>query len=76
MAKKFNITGTCIAHKHYMANVSTKLNKIKEMVDDGDYFIINRPRQYGKTTTLYAITDILNNTKDYFAFKISFELNL
>jgi hypothetical protein len=73
MAKKFNITGTCIARKHYMANVSAKLNKIKEMVDDGDYFIINRPRQYGKTTTLYAIAEMFNATKKHLAFKISFE---
>jgi hypothetical protein len=73
MAKKFNITGTCIARKHYMANVSTKLNKIKEMVEDGDYFIINRPRQYGKTTTLYALAEMLEKTGEYMAIKISFE---
>jgi hypothetical protein len=35
MAKKFNITGNCIARLHYMANVSTKLNKIKDMVEEG-----------------------------------------
>jgi hypothetical protein len=73
MAKKFNITGNCIARLHYMADVSTKLKKIKDMVEDGDYFIINRPRQYGKTTTLHAITEMLNSTKDYLAVKISFE---
>jgi hypothetical protein len=73
MAKKFNITGNCIARLHYMADVSTKLKKIKDMVEDGDYFIINRPRQYGKTTTLHAITEMLNGTKDYLAVKISFE---
>ena len=60
MAKKFNITGTCYADEHYMADVSNKLAKIRQMVEDGDYFIINRPRQYGKTTTLYAITEMLN----------------
>jgi hypothetical protein len=73
MAKKFNITGNCIARLHYMADVSTKLKKIKDMVEDGDYFIINRPRQYGKTTTLHAITEMLNGTKEYLAVKISFE---
>ena len=73
MAKKFNITGTCYADEHYMADVSDKLAKIRKMVDDGDYFIINRPRQYGKTTTLYAIAEMLNKTKKHLAFKISFE---
>ncbi|MDZ7877670.1 MAG: AAA family ATPase [Saprospiraceae bacterium] len=73
MTKKFNITGTCYAEDHYMADVSSKLKKIKEMVDYGDYFIINRPRQYGKTTTLNTISYILNASNDYLAFKISFE---
>lgn len=73
MARKFNITGTCFAEDHYMANVSRKLEQVKKMIDEGEYFIINRPRQYGKTTTLYTMTHTLNNTSDYLAFSISFE---
>ena len=46
MQKKFNITGLCFSNQHYMADVSKKLQKTLEMVEDGDYFIINRPRQY------------------------------
>ena len=59
MKKRFNITGTCYPAKHYMADVSKKWNKTLDMIDYGDYFIINRPRQYGKTTALYAMADIL-----------------
>ena len=73
MAKKFNITGTCIPAKHYMADVSTKIAKIMQMVEDEDYFIINRPRQYGKTTTLFTIGEQLEKTGEYLAFNISFE---
>jgi Predicted AAA-ATPase len=73
MARKFNITGNCFAEDHYMADVSRKLAKIQEMVEHGDYFIINRPRQYGKTTTLYTLTEILGKTGKYLAFNISFE---
>ncbi len=73
MAKKFNITGKCHPTKHYMADVSGKLARIRKMVEEGDYFIINRPRQYGKTTTLYAIADLLTKSGEYLVFNISFE---
>lgn len=73
MQKKFNITGICRPAKHYMADVSGKLAKILAMVEDGDYFIINRPRQYGKTTTLYTLAELLEKKGDYLVFNISFE---
>ena len=49
--KRFNVTGTCVGHKHYMADISAKLDEIEKLVDDEHYFTINRARQYGKTTT-------------------------
>ncbi len=73
MPKKFNITGSCHTNEHYMADVSKKLEKVYSMVEDGDYFIINRPRQYGKTTTLFSIADKYNHASDYAFFNISFE---
>ena len=47
--KEFNTTGVCISEKHYMVDVSDKVEKIKRLVDEGKYFTINRARQYGKT---------------------------
>jgi hypothetical protein len=73
MEKEFNITGNCRASKHYMADVSKKINHTMRMVEKGDYFIINRPRQYGKTTTLFAIADKLRAKGDYVVFTLSFE---
>ena len=73
MAKKFNITGKCHPTKHYMADVSGKLEQIRKMVEEGDYFIINRPRQYGKTTTLYEVADLLRKTGEYIVLNTSFE---
>jgi len=73
MAKKFNITGTCIPGRHYMGDRSGKLDKIMEIVSDGDYFTINRPRQYGKTTIIYLLEQRLKKDKDYLAIDISFE---
>jgi predicted AAA+ superfamily ATPase len=73
MEKRFNITGNCFSDRHYMADVSKKLAQTIKMIDFGDYFIINRPRQYGKTTTLYTLTDILQKRGDYFVINTSFE---
>ena len=53
--KVFNTTAVCIPSKHYMVNLSERVQEIKKMVDAGKYFTINRARQYGKTTTLNAL---------------------
>ena len=71
MNKRFNTTGVCIPKKHYMVNIDNKLNQIKKLVYQGDYFIINRPRQYGKTTTMYLLTR--NLISEYLIIKTSFE---
>ena len=71
--KEFNVTGLCFPKEHYMADVSKKLEQTRAMVDKGLYFIINRPRQYGKTTTLYTLADILRNTGEYIVLNTSFE---
>jgi predicted AAA+ superfamily ATPase len=66
MAKRFNITGTCIPGRHYLGDMSKKLDRIMEIITRGDYFTINRPRQYGKTTILYLLQKRLGKDKtDY-----------
>ena len=59
--KKFNTLATCNPEKHYMVDISERIIKIKALVDDGKYFTINKARQYGKTTTLKALADVLND---------------
>ena len=44
-----------------------------QMVERGDYFVISRPRQYGKTTILFMLNNRLTNSGDYFPINISFE---
>jgi hypothetical protein len=73
MQKTFNITGMCRPAKHYMADISNKLDQVIMMVEQGDYFIINRPRQYGKTTILYSLSAFLQKTGEYIVFNTSFE---
>lgn len=69
--KKFNVTGTCIPEKHYMVDISDKLSRIITMIENEEYFTINRARQYGKTTTLSQIDRKLQGK--YMVLRMSFE---
>ena len=69
--KKFNTTAVCIPSRHYMVDISDKVEQIKKLVDDGKYFAINRARQYGKTTTINALENVLK--ADYMILDLSFE---
>ncbi|MDR2732159.1 MAG: AAA family ATPase, partial [Fibromonadaceae bacterium] len=69
--RKFNVTGLCVPGKHYMADTSEKIRQIMAIVEQGDYFTINRGRQYGKTTTFLLLEKSL--PKEYTVIKISFE---
>ena len=72
MHKVFNVTGDCKPDIHYMADITEKLKRIKEMVDAGQYFTINRARQYGKTTTLHALAQYLQ--EEYLVLSLDFQL--
>ncbi len=73
MKKHFNTIGVCIPERHYMVDFSNKTAKIFDMIERGDYFVINRPRQYGKTTTIDMQDRLLKTSADYFPIEISFE---
>lgn len=66
MPKYFNVTADCRPEEHYMVNLDKRLAQIKELVDRGAYFTINRARQYGKTTTLNALCQYLK--QEYYRF--------
>ena len=70
--KRFNVTGTCVGGKHYMVDISGKLDQIEKLVEAEHYFTINRARQYGKTTTLLHLKKRLDGNKDYICTSISF----
>ncbi|MCD7954184.1 MAG: AAA-like domain-containing protein [Lachnospiraceae bacterium] len=70
--RKFNTTGVCIPALHYMVDTSSVTKQIIEKyIVPGEYFTINRARQYGKTTTLELLFQQLE--KDYIVLDISFE---
>ena len=72
MKRRFNVTGSCNPQWHYMVRLDERVKRIKEdYVDYGSYFVINRGRQYGKTTTLRALAKYLE--EEYLVFSLDFQ---
>ncbi len=72
--KEFNTTGLCIPEKHYMCDVTQKFNRCKLLINKGKYFTINFPRQHGKTTMQYLLTQEFEKYEDeYLVISTSFE---
>ncbi|MDR1600230.1 MAG: ATP-binding protein, partial [Oscillospiraceae bacterium] len=68
----FNTEGLCRPNLHYMVDIAGKVDTIvRDYVDRGRYFVINRARQYGKTTTLGMLARRLSG--QYLVFRASFE---
>ncbi len=73
MRRYFNTEGRCRPDLHYMVRLDDRLEKIKELfIDRGKYFVINRGRQYGKTTTLMALAEYLK--EEYIVFFLDFQM--
>lgn len=68
--RSFNTEVVCNSQKHYMVDTSDKIDRIiAKYVERGKYFSINRGRQYGKTSTLRAISRKLR--EKYYCIQIS-----
>lgn len=72
MVRRFNDVGLCNPLIHYTVDIQERLKKIKELVDAGAYFTINRARQYGKTTTLAALEKYL--AEEYAVISLDFQM--
>jgi len=71
--REFNITGKIIPELHYHVDLTPQLERILALVAKGTYFVVNRPRQFGKTTTLNFLARHLHGTEAYLPILISFE---
>ena len=69
--KSFNTTAICVPSKHYMVDLTARVMEIEKLIEAGKYFTVNRARQYGKTTTLTALSNALNDK--YVVISTSFE---
>jgi len=56
-----------------MVDVGEKLFHIMNLIEDEQYFTINRARQYGKTTTIFLLEKAFASNPDYVCISISFE---
>ena len=71
--RHFNTEGVCRPEEHYMVRLDDRLAWIKaELVDKRKYFVVNRGRQYGKTTTLNALERYLK--EEYIVLALDFQL--
>lgn len=72
MQRYFNTEGRCRPEEHYMVRIDDRVDRIKRLyVDRGKYFVINRGRQYGKTTTLMLLAAHLE--KEYIVLPLDFQ---
>lgn len=71
MRKRFNVTGSCSPERHYMVDTDSRFNYVQGLIDAGEYFTINRARQFGKTTMLDMIWRKLSDR--YLVIDTSFE---
>jgi len=75
--REFNVTGLCIPGKHYMVDISEKVRQTATMVEKGQYFTINRARQYGKTTTIRQLEKVLlEREKEIFGLLVCVRFNI
>ena len=71
--RHFNTEGVCRPEEHYMVRLDDRLEEIKKkLVDQKKYFVVNRGRQYGKTTTLNALERYLR--EEYIVLALDFQL--
>jgi len=71
--REFNITGSIIPEEHYYVDLKPALKELMAIVEKKKYFVINRPRQFGKTTTLNFLAQRLQAAGEYAPALISFE---
>lgn len=74
MDKFFNTAGPCRAELHYMIDPMTRLNGVRKLIDNHQYFSIYGPRQTGKTTCLYALMEELNQQGTYTALVVNIQV--
>jgi len=73
MTKIFNTAGHCKRDIHYMIDPIPRFADVNELIDAQKYFVIHAPRQSGKTTLLYELTNKLNKAGKYTALNVNIQ---
>lgn len=70
----FNTAGPCLPSRHYMVPAEERLPRAREIVEEGQYFVVHAPRQTGKTTALASMARELTASGQYAALRFSCEV--
>ncbi|MEG4009524.1 hypothetical protein QUA41_26220 [Microcoleus sp. Pol11C1] len=74
MPRWFNTAGSCQADIHYVLPPMLRLPGLERLIDQRSYFVINAPRQVGKTTAMLALAKQLSDSGQYTAVMVSVEV--
>ncbi|WML91010.1 AAA-like domain-containing protein [Thiothrix lacustris] len=75
MEKFFNTAGPIIPEDHYHIDRLHRLDweEVQHLIASKKYFVLHAPRQTGKTSTLLAMMDALNEAGEYQALYVNIE---
>jgi hypothetical protein len=75
MKKFFNTAGPVREENNYLLDPLKRINKdeIMALIDNWRYFILHAPRQTGKTSSLLALRDYINNEGTYKCLYVNIE---
>lgn len=75
MPKHFNTTGPVHPEDHYCIDPMSRLDweEIHALIGAKKFFVLHAPRQTGKTSTLLAMMDVLNQSGEYTALYMGVE---
>ena len=69
--KRFCISGSCNPSIEYTVDATRRAEEAIELIRGKQYFVLNRPRQYGKTTFLNQLELLIEDK--YYVIQTSFE---
>ena len=75
MQKHFNTAGPIQPENHYHIDLLHRLDweEVQHLIETGKYFVLHAPRQTGKTSTLLAMTEALNEAGVYKTLYVNIE---
>ena len=75
MERFFNTAGPVIPAEHYNIPLIERMDweEIQQLIRSRHYFVLHAPRQTGKTSTLLAIMEVLNEAGQYHAVYANIE---
>ena len=73
MPRRFNTAGPNEPEDHYTLPVLARLPEVRRLIDEKLYFVLQAPRQVGKTTTLLALARELTHEGRYVGIMLSME---